>query len=107
MLAWHIAPRAAGFSPHRDRQPADSPGSFRDDGAAKLTTCWVPLTDATPENSCLYAIPRAHDPGYVAGVRFTVSALHRTCFARVVWLRLDGPSTRTLTLAQAWLHCSY
>lgn len=22
------------------------------------STCWVPLTDACPENSCLYVVPR-------------------------------------------------
>jgi hypothetical protein len=48
----------AGFSPHRDRQPDDSPATFRPDGSAMYATMWVPLTPATPENSCLYVIPR-------------------------------------------------
>lgn len=48
----------AGFSPHRDRQPDDSPATFRPDGSAMYATLWVPLTPATPENSCLYIIPR-------------------------------------------------
>lgn len=47
-----------GFSPHRDRQPDDSAATFRPDGTAMYTTLWLPLTDATPENSCLYVIPR-------------------------------------------------
>mmetsp|Transcript_38659 Transcript_38659/g.93083 ORF Transcript_38659/g.93083 Transcript_38659/m.93083 type:complete len:495 (-) Transcript_38659:59-1543(-) len=72
MLAWHIDPRLnqSGFSPHRDRQP-DSPGalerSFYADGRAKYVTHWIALTDATPENSCLYVIPREFDPGYSKG----------------------------------------
>lgn len=48
----------AGFSPHRDRQPDSSPATFRPDGTAMYATLWLPLTDATPENSCLYVIPR-------------------------------------------------
>jgi hypothetical protein len=47
-----------GFSPHRDRQPDDAPATFRADGSAMYATMWVPLTRATPENSCLYVIPR-------------------------------------------------
>ena len=25
------------------------------------------LSDATPENSCIYVIPKQHDPGYLEG----------------------------------------
>ena len=28
---------------------------------AKYTTCWVALTDAMPDNSCLYVIPSKFD----------------------------------------------
>ena len=72
MLAWHIDPclNQSGFSPHRDRQP-DTPSSLRnsfyDDGQAKYVTHWIALSDATPENSCLYVIPRRFDPGYHEG----------------------------------------
>ena len=31
------------------------------------STLWLPLTDATPDNSCLYVIPKQFDPGYVSG----------------------------------------
>jgi hypothetical protein len=48
----------AGFSPHRDRQPDDVGSTFRGDGSAKYSTCWIPFTDACPENSCLYVLPR-------------------------------------------------
>ena len=36
-------------------------------GQAKYVTLWLALTDATPENSCLYVIPRRYDPGYMDG----------------------------------------
>ncbi|KAG2440535.1 hypothetical protein HYH02_010413 [Chlamydomonas schloesseri] len=69
VLCWYVDPNAgaAGFSPHRDRQPDNSPATFRPDGTAMYSTCWVPLTDACPENSCLYVVPRWADPGYFAG----------------------------------------
>lgn len=56
-----------GFSPHRDRQPPDTDASFHSNGAAKYITCWIALTEATPENSCLYVIPKFADPGYMLG----------------------------------------
>ena len=55
------------FSPHRDRQPETVASSFHDDGQAKYMTMWMALTDANPENSCLYVIPRPFDPGYIDG----------------------------------------
>jgi hypothetical protein len=71
VLAWIVDPivdaETTAFCPHRDRQPDDAPGSFRSDGTAKYSTIWMPLTDATPENSCLYCIPRPYDPGYFEG----------------------------------------
>lgn len=69
-LCWHVDPRDArptAFSPHRDRQPDDSPATFRPDGTAMYATAWVPLTDAHAENSCLHFIPRDADPGYYDG----------------------------------------
>ena len=52
-----------GNVPHRDR-PKPGAESFREDGAAKYCTVWCALTDATPASSCLYVIPKIHDPGY-------------------------------------------
>ena len=51
MLAFLVDPNRgdAGFSPHRDRQPDDAPGSFRADGSPKYATVWLALTKATPE----------------------------------------------------------
>jgi len=79
LLAWHIDPSAgeSGFSPHRDRQPENVMSSFHQSdhstvsrnnlGHAKYVTLWLALTDATPENSCLYVIPAINDPGYLEG----------------------------------------
>lgn len=70
VLAWFVDPNLghAGFSPHRDRQPDDAAATFRpSDGSAMYATCWVALTDAVPENSCLYVLPRYADPGYTEG----------------------------------------
>jgi hypothetical protein len=68
LLAWYIPPGSPGFSPHRDRQPDDAPSTFHsDDQQAKFITNWIALSDATPENSCLYVIPKPYDPGYTTG----------------------------------------
>eukprot|EP00934_Nitzschia_sp_Nitz4_P002853 Nitzschia sp. Nitz4//scaffold18_size181773//43016//44521//NITZ4_001902-RA/size181773-processed-gene-0.192-mRNA-1//1//CDS//3329539972//2843//frame0 len=75
LLAWCIGPGDSGFSPHRDRQPVDAPASFHhasgSDSALeeepKFVTHWVALSEATPQNSCLYMIPKPLDPGYVTG----------------------------------------
>ncbi len=62
---------ARGWPPHRDRPLGEHPctiaASLRPDGSARYTTVWVPLTDATPESSCLYCIPRMYDTGYEGG----------------------------------------
>jgi len=69
VLAWYIDPseNVAGFSPHRDRQPEDAPSSFHKCQQAKYVTMWTALSEATPENSCLYVIPKQFDPGYTLG----------------------------------------
>ena len=64
ILAWHIT--GEGFSPHRDRQPEDAKSTFVGEDA-KFVTQWIALTPATPQNSCLYMIPKECDPGYLAG----------------------------------------
>jgi hypothetical protein len=71
VLAWFVDPanddKTTAFTPHRDRQPDNAPGSFHADGMAKYCTIWLPLTNATPRNSCLYCVPKGIDPGYTAG----------------------------------------
>jgi hypothetical protein len=74
LLAWHVSGdsegdsgRGGGFSPHRDRQPDDVASSFSPEGDAKFVTHWVALSEAAPDNSCLYVIPKDIDPGYLGG----------------------------------------
>ncbi len=35
-----------------------------DDGTPKNVTVWVPLTDATPDNGCVYVVPAGQDRNY-------------------------------------------
>ncbi len=91
MLAWFIDPNndEAGFSPHRDRQPENPAASFfTDSNGAKMpcySTAWVALTNATPENSCLYVVPAQHDPGYYDGDLDTVDPLQRCIPDKTGW----------------------
>lgn len=39
-----------------------------------LGTCWISLADASPDNGCMYFIPKSADPGYCRG---DYSASHR------------------------------
>ncbi|KAI3656047.1 hypothetical protein MP638_000945 [Amoeboaphelidium occidentale] len=68
-LAWHVNSLEgdAGFSPHRDRQLDNVKESFTIEDFPKYVTTWIPLTDAVPENGCLYVIPKEYDPGYIDG----------------------------------------
>lgn len=52
---WHVVPseKAAGWGPHRDRvQPTLEP-----DNSPHSLTVWLPFTDATPLNGCMYVLP--------------------------------------------------
>eukprot|EP00457_Paulinella_chromatophora_P008565 gb/GEZN01008604.1/.p1 GENE.gb/GEZN01008604.1/~~gb/GEZN01008604.1/.p1 ORF type:complete len:436 (+),score=49.25 gb/GEZN01008604.1/:30-1337(+) len=49
--------------PHRDR-PTAGPDSFHADGSPKYLSVWISLTSASPEQSCLYCIPKQYDPNY-------------------------------------------
>lgn len=61
--AWHVDPTAqqAGWRPHRDNSPA----TLFADGMPKSATIWIPLTDATPLNGCMYLLPANRDPDYL------------------------------------------
>ncbi|CAE8696683.1 unnamed protein product [Polarella glacialis] len=61
------AKSSRGWPPHRDRGTDEAAAAFRTDGTPKYSTTWIPLTDATTTNSCLYAVSQRHDPGYFAG----------------------------------------
>lgn len=50
-----------GWAPHRDRVDM----SFgADDRAPNYLTVWIALTDATPDNGCIYLVPASEDPDY-------------------------------------------
>lgn len=59
---WNVDPRKgdAGWAPHRDKGSA----TLRADGMPNSITVWIPLTDASPLNSCMYVVPARHDPTY-------------------------------------------
>lgn len=56
---WHVHPNesAAGWGPHRDRvQP-----TVDADNSPHTLTVWLPFTDATPLNGCIYVVPAHFD----------------------------------------------
>jgi len=60
--AWHVdgEREPAGWGPHRDL-------GFRTllpDRRPKAMTFWLPLSDATPQNGCMYILPADRDPFY-------------------------------------------
>lgn len=97
------------WPPHRDR-PMNNPkaieASFRhtedlsscaDDykdyrlDTSKYTTVWIPLTEASPQTSCLYVIPRSLDPGYMDGDKeadnpLSAAIQHSTDFQKILAL---------------------
>lgn len=60
--AWHLDPRTAdaGWRPHRDRDV----DTIDTDGRPRALTLWFALTDATPDNGCMYVLPASRDPMY-------------------------------------------
>jgi len=67
LWVWCIQPGAQrrGWKPHRDSNftgvydPATS--FIRRNGSPRLFTMWIPLTDATTHNSCIYVLPFPKD----------------------------------------------
>jgi len=59
---WHIDPKSdeAGWTPHRDRGRM----ALNRDGTPKALTVWLPLTDATTLNGCIYLVPADRDQTY-------------------------------------------
>jgi hypothetical protein len=60
--AWHIdgVREPAGWTPHRDLGYR----TLLPDRRPKAMTFWLPLTDATPQNGCMYILPADRDPNY-------------------------------------------
>ncbi len=61
ICAWYVEPAddAAGWKPHRD-----NPAGIDADGAPSSITLWLPLTDATPLNGCMYVLPAHLDDAF-------------------------------------------
>lgn len=59
---WNVDPARgeAGWTPHRDKGHT----TLRPDGLPQSLTVWVPLSAATPLNSCMYIVPARDDPTY-------------------------------------------
>lgn len=69
---WHVEADQAGWPPHRD---LPAPDTLHADGRPCNLTVWIPLTDATPLNGCLYVLPTNRDPNFPARLdRFEVTA---------------------------------
>lgn len=62
--SWHVSPSAhdAGWGPHRDRNYE----TLFPDRRPKSLTIWIPFTEATPLNGCMYCVPAHRDPTYGA-----------------------------------------
>ena len=76
---WHVEPseNAMGWGPHRDRvQP-----TLDRNNAPHSLTVWIPFTDATPLNGCIYMVPAHLDER----------------FRRRVW---DGEGNNNVTFPQ-------
>ncbi len=59
---WNVDPAKseAGWRPHRDKGVM----ALFPDGTPKSLTTWIPLTQATPLNGCMYMVPPRHDKTY-------------------------------------------
>ncbi|MGE3692049.1 MAG: hypothetical protein AB7F98_11790 [Novosphingobium sp.] len=59
---WHVDPARdeSGWRPHRDKGHS----SLRVDRSAKSLTVWLPLTESTTLNGCMYILPADRDPVY-------------------------------------------
>lgn len=59
---WHVDPTAgeAGWRPHRDKGRA----TLAANGVPTTLTLWIPLTESTPQNGCMYVLPANMDPVY-------------------------------------------
>lgn len=66
LWAWYVAerPDRAGWPPHTD---CEGQTRFAEGGMEMLMSLslWVPLTDATPENGCMYVLPRPFEMEYI------------------------------------------
>ena len=59
---WHVDPqkKQSGWPPHRDKGYK----SLNPDGTPKSITFWIPLSESTPLNGCMYIVPANKDKTY-------------------------------------------
>ena len=59
---WNVDPKRgeSGWKPHRDKGRI----ALFEDGTPKSLTTWIPLSNATPLNGCMYIVPANFDPTY-------------------------------------------
>jgi hypothetical protein len=60
MWGWYIDNRSAGFPPHRDLLGLN----IEPDGRPSNLSIWIPFTDATLHNGCIYVVPTNMDPDF-------------------------------------------
>jgi hypothetical protein len=60
--AWHVDPKMtqSGWKPHRDKGRQ----TLNKDGSPNAITIWIPLSDSTTLNGCMYILPADRDPTY-------------------------------------------
>ena len=58
--AWHVSSGQSGWAPHRDKVE----GSLFKNNIPKSLTVWIPLSKASPNNSCMYMLPANKDKFY-------------------------------------------
>ncbi|MBI2810812.1 MAG: SAM-dependent methyltransferase [Candidatus Melainabacteria bacterium] len=63
---WYIDTNqdSKGWGHHRDRP---SVNTVLESGLPATLTTWIPLTNATPANGCIYIVPSTRDPNYPPG----------------------------------------
>lgn len=61
--AWYVDPVRgdSGWKPHRDK----GMDSLTDEHKPKSMTIWIPLSNATPQNGCMYLLPMNQDPYFI------------------------------------------
>ena len=64
-ISQHTA--SAGWRPHRDYQFRRR-DTVREDRTPLIVTVWIPFTDATPLNGCMYLVPMGSDPNIPDGL---------------------------------------
>lgn len=93
LWAWHVDPGLgeAGWKPHRDR-PEIVP---QPDLWSKSVSVWIPLTEATTLNGCMYVMPKHRDPHYgkplshgLAGTLADIRALPAVPGDALIWTQL-------------------